>query len=316
MKHTLHPALAVALLSLVTAGCADESAAPTAPVSESRVLGAHGGGIPGAITFTSERDDPPGEQGEVYVMNADGSGVTRLTFHLATGDGWSDWSPDGRRIAFTSGRTGNREIWAMNSDGSNQINLTNNAGVDAAPVYSPNGRQIAFHSNRDGNFELYLMGADGSDPTRLTHDRALDLWPDWSPNGKEIVFSRNYDIAILNVATGEVRMLVEHSAREDMPVFSPNGKQIAFMSTRDGYPSIFVVDVDGSNLRNLTPRPSDASGAWFSFFPAWSKNGQQIYFSSERPGTADVDVFVMNADGSGVVQLTNAPGWDYAPAAR
>lgn len=316
MKRTFIPALATSLLPLFAAGCADESTSPTALPSESRGIGEHGGGIPGAITFTSERDDPPGEQGEVYAMNADGSGVVRLTFQLATGDGWSDWSPDGRRITFTSNRTGNREVWAMSADGSNQINLTNHPGVDAASVYSPNGRQIAFHSNRNGNFEIYMMDADGSNQTRLTNDPALDLWPDWSPNGKEIVFSRNYDIAILNIATGEVRMLVEHAAREDMPVFSPNGKQIAFMSNREGYPSIFVIDVDGSNLRNLTPRPEGIAGSWYSFFPSWSKNGKQIYFSSERPGSADVDVFVMNADGTGVRQLTNAPGWDYAPAAR
>ena len=111
-------------------------------------------------------------------------------------------------------------------------------------------------------------------------------------------------------------MLVEHPAREDMPVFSPNGKQIVFMSSREGYPSVFVVDVDGSNLRNLTPRPEDVMGPWMSFFPGWSKNGQQIYFSAQRPDTPDVEVFVMNADGTGVRQLTDAVGWDYAPSAR
>lgn len=316
MKRTFIPALAISLLPLFAVACADEATSPTALSIESRGIEEHGGGIPGSIAFVSERDDPPGEMGEVYTMNADGSGVTRLTFQLEVVDAWPDWSPNGKRITFTSDRTSDREVWTMDADGSNQINLTNSPGIDAASVYSPNGKQIAFHTNRDGNFEIYVMDADGSNQTRLTNAPARDIWPDWSPNGKEIVFSRNFDIAILNIATGEVRIVVGGASREDMPVFSPNGKQIAFMSNRAGYPSIWVVDVDGGNLTNLTPRPESVTGPWFSFFPSWSKNGQQIYFSSQRPGTPDVEVFVMNSDGTGAKQLTDAPGWDYAPAAR
>ena len=317
MKRALTPALATGLVTLFAAGCMDESAAPTPFASESRGIGEHGGGIPGSIVFVSERDDFPGEMGEIYTMNADGSGIMRLSFVLHADDAAPAWSPNGRQITFASTRTGNRDIWAMNADGSNPVNLTNHPAFDARPVYSPNGKQIAFFSNRDGSFDLYAMDTDGSNQTRVTGDvAAADRWPDWSPSGKEIVFSRNFDIAILNVATGAVRMVVEHPAREDMPVFSPNGKQIAFMSNREGYPSVFIVDADGSNLRNLTPRPEDVTGPWMSFFPSWSKNGQQIYFSARRPGTPDVEVFVMNADGTGVRQLTDAVGWDYAPSVR
>ncbi|CAN5714189.1 hypothetical protein BH23GEM5_BH23GEM5_02200 [soil metagenome] len=321
MKRSFTAALATSLLPLFAAGCADDSTTPTALPSESRGIGEHGGGSPGSIVFVSDRHNPAGELGEIYTMNADGSGVTRLTFESAVEDAWPDWSPNGRHIAFASDRSGDREIWVMNSDGTGAVNLTNSPGPDAGAVYSPNGRQIAFHSRRDGNFELYAMGADGTNQTRLTDHPGTDLWPDWSPNGKEIAFQRgfqrNEDIYILNVATGEERRLTDHAAPDRMPVFSPNGKQIVFMSGREGYCSIFIMDTMGENLINLTPKPANVSAAnWCNFWPTWSRNGQQIYFASQRPGTTDVDLFVMNADGTGVTQLTNAPGWDFAPAAR
>jgi Tol biopolymer transport system component len=321
MKRTIVPILASGLLPLLMVGCADEAVSPTAVASASQGAGAQGAGIPGSIAFVSDRHDPAGELGEIYTMNADGSGVTRLTFESAVEDAWPDWSPNGKQIVFASDRSGDREVWVMNADGTDPVNLTNSPGADAGAVYSPNGRQIAFHSNRDGNFEIYMMDADGSNQSRLTNHAGMDLWPDWSPNGKEIVFQRrfqgNEDIYILNIASGEQRRLTDHPAPDRMPVFSPNGKQIVFMSGRDGYCSIFVMDATGENLVNLTPKPADVSaGNWCNFWPTWSKNGRQIYFSSERPGTADVDLFVMNADGSGLRQLTNTPGWDFAPSVR
>ena len=321
MKRTFSPAVAALVLPLLGAACADGASTPTDLVSESRGVGEHGGGMPGLIAFVSERDAYPGEMGEIYTMNADGSGIARLTFELNADDAWPAWSPNGKRIVFASDRTGDRELWAMNSDGTDLVRLTHSAGPDAGGVYSPNGKQIAFHSRRDGNFELYVMGADGENPTRLTNHPGTDLWPDWSPNGKGIAFQRgfrgNEDIYVLDLKTGEERRLTDHPAPDRMPVFSPNGKQIVFMSGREGYCSIFVMDATGENLVNLTPKPADVpAGSWCNFWPSWSRNGQEIYFSSQRPGTADVDVFVMNVDGTGVRQLTSAPGWDYAPAAR
>ena len=83
-------------------------------------------------------------------MNADGSGVTRLTVNDAV-DSSPAWSPDGRRIAFDSTRDGNFEIYVMNADGSGVTRLTNNDAWDWYPDWSPDGRRIAFDSNRDGN---------------------------------------------------------------------------------------------------------------------------------------------------------------------
>ena len=91
--------------------------------------------------------------------------------------------PDQGRIAFSSYRDGNLEIYVMNTDGSDQTNLTNNDAADWDPSWSPDGSHIAFSSERDGNSEIYVMTADGSDQTRFTNNDRWEGTPSWSPIG-------------------------------------------------------------------------------------------------------------------------------------
>ncbi len=128
------------------------------------------------IVFVSWRDG----NGEVYAMDADGSGPRNLTQNPAK-DVRPAWSPDGRRIAFVSRRDGNSEIYVMNADGSGKRNLTRDRASDDYPTWSPDGRRIAFlrgrlHSNNPGGrgvrrcygYHLYVVNADGSGLRRLT----------------------------------------------------------------------------------------------------------------------------------------------------
>ena len=92
------------------------------------------------------------------------------------------------KIVFQSDRDGDWEIYVMNADGSNVVQLTHNSAADEYPVWSPDGKQIAFKSNRDGNFEIYVMDADGTNQKRLTNHPSNDEDPAWSPDGKHIVF--------------------------------------------------------------------------------------------------------------------------------
>ena len=91
---------------------------------------------------------------EIYVMNADGSGLTRLTNNSAH-DYEPAWSPDGAKITFYSDRDGNYDIYVI--DGSGLANLTNNSSKDRYPAWSPDGAKIAFTSDRDGQWEIYVM---------------------------------------------------------------------------------------------------------------------------------------------------------------
>jgi TolB protein len=87
------------------------------------------------------------------------------------------------QIAFTSERDGNFEVYAIDTDGSNLTQLTENPAEDDVPAWSPDGTKITFYSDRDGNFEVYVMDADGSNQTRLTDNPAADAVPEWSPVG-------------------------------------------------------------------------------------------------------------------------------------
>jgi Tol biopolymer transport system component len=167
-----------------------------------------------------------GGSGGICVMNADGTNLVSIENGLGYGgtDGGANWSPDGTKIAFSSGRNGDREIFVMNSDGSNTINLTNyGAAWDDGPIWSPDGEKIAFNSYRDGNFEIYVMNADGTNPHNLTN----------------------------------------HPATDNNPVWSLDGTRIMFVSERDGNSEIYVIDSDGNNLVRLTENAAnDYSPVW------------------------------------------------------
>jgi Tol biopolymer transport system component len=272
----------------------------------------------------------PGENGkiafegglEIYVINANGSEQTRLTYGADP-----SWSPDGTKIAFY--RSGeNNEIYVMNAaDGSEQTRLTNNAGftVDWDPSWSPDGTKIAFTSDRDLNWEIYVMNADGSEQTNISNNLAAhESDPSWSPDGTKIAFTsnrnNNYDIYVMNAADGsEQTRLTNNPDLDRFPSWSPDGTKIAFSSYIDGNEEIYVMNAaDGSEQTRLTNNPHP------DYFPSWSPDGTKIAFISGRErDPEDVThraVYVMNAnDGSDVTRLTaidkiyHAPDWGPAP---
>ena len=170
----------------------------------------------------------------------------------------SDTSPNlaETKIAFTSNRDGNEEIYLMNAEGSGLTNLTNNAANDFSPAWSPYGKKIAFTSYRDGNEEIYVMNADGSGQINLTNNAADDLYPAWSPDGKKIAFTSyrggNDEIYVMNADGSGQTNLTKNAAYDANPTWSPEGKKIAFMSYRDGNYEIYVMNSDGSGQTNLT----------------------------------------------------------------
>ena len=260
---------------------------------------------PRQIAFSSNRDGNP----EIYVMNADGSGVTRLTDHPGE-DGDPNWSPDGRQIAFTSDRDGNPEIYVMNADGSGVTRLTDPPAKHWKLDWSPDGQHIAFISDRDGNLEIYVMNADGSDVTRLTDPPARHWEPDWSPDGQQIAFTSDRDgnpeIYVMNADGSGVTRLTDHPGEDEEPNWSPDGQQVAFISDRNRNLEIYVMNADGSDVEQLTDNFDH------DYSPAWSPDGQQIAFTSDRDGPPSI--YVMNADGSDVRQLTGNTADDWAPA--
>ncbi len=129
------------------------------------------------IAFQSRRG---GDAYQIYTVGSGGADLVRLTFTSARND-HPAWSPDGRTLAFVSERSGRRELFLMNADGTDQRALVVDQGDIRLPRFSPDGRWIVFSSNRDGDFDLYLVSVDGKEFRRLTDHPADDYSPDWQP---------------------------------------------------------------------------------------------------------------------------------------
>jgi len=248
------------------------------------------------VAFDSDRNGNV----DIYVMNADGTDLIRLTDD-PNRDQYPAWSPDGSMIAFESNRDGDVEIYVMRTDGSNPINLTNNTFSDWDPCWSPDGTKIAFESFRHGNSEIYLMNADGSDQTNLTNNPANATACSWSPDGSRIAFNTdrdgNVEVYVMNAGGSGQTRLTNNPAHDGLPSWSPDGTKIAFISNRDGNSEIYVMRTDGSGQFRFTDNPEEDQ------YPAWSPDGTRIAYE------ADVfdyrEICVMDADGSNQTNLTN-----------
>jgi Tol biopolymer transport system component len=276
---------------------------PTGPVG-ARSYSQNPGGAPQSVVFFSARDGHKNNQ--IYVMDPDGSNQMRVTYDAAS-DVDPDISRNGHSILFTSNQPGNNDIFVLDTSGE-LTNLTHDAGNDGWARWSPNGKEIIFESNRTGGvFEIYLMTPNPNDtPKALTDLPVMSRYPSWSPNGKQIVFRHGIDIYVMNAdGSGEQTPLTQENAPSfaQMPVFSPDGHYIAFMSFREGYCSVFRMNSDGTEQKNLTPIENGVTPAnWCSRAPSWSADGQQILFMSMRSGQNEI--YAMNNDGSEVQQLT------------
>jgi hypothetical protein len=215
------------------------------------------------------------------------------------------------RIAFSSNRDGNYEIYAMNPDGTGQVRLTNNSAVDTNPAFSPDGTRIAFVSNRSSAWQIWVMNADGTNVTQLTANVGINAMASWSPDGKMIAYSSSQtgrpQIWVINADGSNPRQLTNTNATATTPAWSPDGSQIAFTGTASGAPQIWVMKSDGTNAVRLTNDfTADA-------MPSWSPDGSKIAFVIAQNYSAAI--YVINANGANVLRLTNnGPAIDATPS--
>src|SRR5437867_2010009 len=252
-------------------------------------------------------------------MNADGTGVTRLT--TSTSDDSSPaWSPDGSKIAFQTNRDSfsNPEIYVMNVDGSGQTRLTVNTFSDLTPAWSPNGTKIAFSTNRDGNFEIYTMNADGTGATRLTSNPALDANPTWSHDGTKIAFVRggfgSEQIYVLDadlchecIGTGPTN-LSQSASRNLGPAWSPDGTRILFASSRDGNFELYAINPDGTGVTRLTSNAfSDREPNWqpISVTPLPGISINDVTLTGSGSGTKNFDFTVTRSGDTSITSSVN-----------
>jgi Tol biopolymer transport system component len=224
---------------------------------------------------------------------------------------WPVASPDGKRIAFVSSRDGNTELYAMNADGSNPVNLTRNRAEDGDGSYawSPDGARIVFSSRRSGHWNIYTVTPEGRDLRRVTISAAQDYNPVWSPDGQWLAFASNrsgtWQIYRVHPDGAGLESLTSSPRDNDAPVYSPDGRFLAFISDRKGSWDIFRIPSDGGAAVALADYPSDED------HPRWSSDGQRIIFESNKDG--HWDVYTMRSDGSDLVRLTRTPAAESSP---
>ena len=169
------------------------------------------------------------------------------------------WSPDGKKIAFSSTRHGSQEIYVIMLTADRPISrITNNAAADKEPAWSPDGTKLHLLRIVRAIAEICIMNTDGSSQNCITKSAASDSEPAWSPDGKKIAFTSNRDgnaeIYVMNTDGTSQTRITMNAASDSGPAWSPDGKKIAFTSNRDGNAEIYVMNTDGTAQTNLTNR--------------------------------------------------------------
>ena len=212
-----------------------------------------------------------------------------------------------KTITFTADLTGNLDIYIMDINRKNPVNLTNHPAADSSPTWAPDGSAFAYVSHRDGNPEIYVMEMRNKESRRLTDNQATDIDPAWSPDGRWIAFASNHhrehaadtDIYIMNPNGKKVQQLTNKGGHNSTPAWSPDGQSIAFRTTLDGIGAIHLMNANGKRQRALTQVSATN--------PTWAANGKEIYFSSDMLNNVEMPtLFAIDVNGGNVRKLANA----------
>ncbi len=290
----------------------------------------------GRIAFSSVRTDPQAKEFDIFSMNPDGSDVRRLTTNPAT-DRQSDWSPDGRALAYTIRKpnsTINFEVARMAAAGTGHRVITTTATGQASsqPSWAPSGRSILFRRSGPGRVStIWQMGPLGQSPTLRFAPTHAPLYPSWSPDRRRVAFAgivsptgdTDRGVFTMNAdGSGPTTLFDVAGSYDSAPAWSPDGRRIAFESDADvggANPDhdmeIWVMRSDGTRPTQLTNNTLRDEG------PAWSPDGRLLAYTSGADDTHG-DIHVMTAAGRHVRRLTTyanadeSPDWQTIPAAR
>ena len=302
-SETLPPALTATFTLTPTL-----SLTPTNTLTPTSIPTPQGGG--GKIAFVSNRSEDGFFQ--IYLMDPDGSNLTQLTFdkeHKST----PMWSPDGRQLLYAAdggdGPYGTRlhqDIWVIDADGSNPVNLTQSRKDDTDPAWTPDGSQIVFTSWRFSNDpQLFIMNADGSDVRPISDGYASEYNPTFSPDGDYLVFSSTiyYSLSWRTGIEYNLPELIDDQfriGRSIQPAWSPDGEFIAYVRAKtSGQRDIYLVEAEsrGAVITRLTFTS-------YSLDPAWSPDGLWILYTTIPDGD-NHEIFIMDRGGRFQTNLTN-----------
>lgn len=249
------------------------------------------------IVFVSDRDGTT----DLYVISADGSNTTRVT-NTPEKESRADWSPDGKHIWFSvTGNDGSR-IYSVDADGSNLREIGSVPGRSVR--LSPDGKRTLYAIGSWTSMNLMVSKLDGS-RTRMLNDGTTVAWgPQWSPRGKQIAYGsmdkdKRLNVWVMNADGSNAHQLTHIDGSAQMPAWSRDSKKIALqVSDPSRTARIWIVDAKTGKGNPV----GDANGTYVDEGPHWFPDGKRIAFQSNRTGR--LEIWVMNADGSGARQLT------------
>ncbi|HEY1422858.1 MAG TPA: hypothetical protein VGF20_05355 [Candidatus Acidoferrum sp.] len=221
------------------------------------------------------------------------------------------------QIAFVSSRTGTKEIWVMDYDGSNQHALTSLRSISLTPRWAPDSSRIAFtcyakSGSGPASPQICLYSVDAGRVVTFPHYKGTNSAPSWSQDGAKIVFSSsmagNPELYSANVSGGDLKRLTFANGASTSPAWNPKTGSIAFVSDRSGVPKLYVMDQDGTNATNL-----DLPDKGYLIDPSWAPNGQLLAFSWRRPSN-NYDIYVMDVATREIKEITHDAGRNERPS--
>lgn len=246
----------------------------------SRITG-EGGYFDSRVVYVSETGTKDARQKRLAIMDYDGANTQYLTDSSALVLA-PRFSPDGRRVLFTSYETGFPRIYLLDVASLQRRALETETGsMSFSPRFAPDGQTIVYSLSEGGNTDIYAMNVGGGGVTRLTSAPSIETAPSFSPDGSQIVFesdrSGSQQLYVMPARGGEARRISFGPGRYGTPVWSPRGDLVAFTKQNAGRFHIGVMRLDGSEERLLTASFLDEG-------PTWSPNGRVVMFSRETQG--------------------------------
>jgi Tol biopolymer transport system component len=343
-KAVIHLRLVCIIAVVLLAGCEREEFATSSGLDHYVIVFARN---------DTPLNDPAGTKRSLYFMQGDGPSVTDLSRHPPGGYGFSvpgyDWhpafSPNGAYIAFQSKRDRNYEIYRMNADGSNVMNLTNWHDYDEDFRWSPDGSRIAFSRLDSGVYRIFVMNSDGSQQMGLTSPTSFSRYPDWSPDGSKIVFSRLnvgvtgtfFQVMTMNSDGSSQQPLTDSTESAKFPRWSKNGGRIFYFVSSFGMAYHDVIGTGHASLAqgffpgdNISFSPDGSRFVTWGLklvdqnlqisssfnvvgdMPSWSSDGNWIVFI-RTVASGSSCLFIVRPDGSDERQVTTSQYGDIYP---
>lgn len=271
-------------------------------------------GLTGHIVFTCQLFKVQ-SMDQICIMNADGSGMRRLTTENNKRHYYASLAPDGGSVVYSSYREDNvYEIYSLNLTDGRVERLTNRLGVLTGPEISPDGGSIVFARGdpTNGRYQLMLMDRSGQDAGNIPGISGWD--PTWAPDGQQLLyaFGPESDVQLFIVNrdgknSHKISSLPSIRGRSD---WSPDGQLIVTYSGSSWHREIYIMNADGSNARQLTPGGGNSQG------PSFSPEGKWVVFTAYFDHYGEdhgCEIYVIRTDGTDLRRLTNNDYCDYQP---